>query len=53
MKYRVAPLRNIPSDKWLEKVWGDPDRPGAPFVIRIHNNTGYVVLPLEGGETDG
>jgi hypothetical protein len=29
----------------VERVWGDPDKPGAPFVIRIHNDAGYVVLP--------
>jgi hypothetical protein len=29
----------------VEKVWGNPDVPGMPFVIRIHNDAGYIVLP--------
>ena len=41
----VAPLTNIPSEQWIEKVVGDMDRPGEPFVIRIHHDAGYVVLP--------
>src|SRR5262245_30533112 len=45
MKRNVVPPRKIPPGQWVEKVWGDPDKPGAPFVIRIHNDAGYVVLP--------
>ena len=41
----VVPLNKIPSEQWIEKVWGDPDQPGQLFVIRIHNDAGYVVLP--------
>jgi hypothetical protein len=41
----VVPLHKIPSEQWVEKVWGDPSKPGEPFVIRIHNDAGYVVLP--------
>lgn len=41
----VVPLHKIPSEQWVEKVWGDPDRPGSAFVIRIHNDAGYIVLP--------
>jgi hypothetical protein len=41
----VAPLTNIPSEQWIEKVVGDMDKPGQPFVIRIHHDAGYVVLP--------
>ena len=41
----VVPLSKIPSDKWIEKVSGDMDKPGFPFVIRIHHDAGYVVLP--------
>ncbi len=41
----VVPLNKIPSEQWVEKVWGDPDKSGAAFVIRIHNGAGYVVLP--------
>jgi hypothetical protein len=41
----VAPLSEIPSEQWIEKVIGDMDKPGQPFVIRIHHDAGYVVLP--------
>jgi hypothetical protein len=44
-RHSVVPLHKIPSEKWVERVWGDPSRPGEPFVIRIHNDAGYVVLP--------
>ena len=41
----VAPLAKIPSEQWIEKIVGDMDKPGQPFVIRIHHDAGYVVLP--------
>ena len=41
----VVPLHKIPSEQWIEKVVGDMDKPGQPFVIRIHHDAGYVVLP--------
>jgi hypothetical protein len=41
----VVPLNRIPSEQWIEKVSGDMDKPGLPFVIRIHHDAGYVVLP--------
>jgi hypothetical protein len=41
----VVPLNRIASDQWIEKVSGDMDKPGLPFVIRIHHDAGYVVLP--------
>jgi hypothetical protein len=41
----VVPLHKFAPGQWVEKVWGDPDKPGAPFVIRIHNDAGYIVLP--------
>ena len=41
----VAPLTKIPSEKWIERIVGDMDKPGQPFVIRIHHDAGYVVLP--------
>lgn len=41
----VVPLHVIPSGQWIEKVVGDMDKPGQPFVIRIHHDPGYVVLP--------
>jgi hypothetical protein len=41
----VVPLHVIPSTQWIEKVVGDMDNSGQPFVIRIHHDAGYVVLP--------
>ena len=41
----VMPLHKIPPGQWIEKVVGDMDKPGQPFVIRIHHDAGYVVLP--------
>ena len=41
----VTPLHKIPPGQWIEKVEGDMDKPGQPFVIRIHHDAGYVVLP--------
>jgi hypothetical protein len=41
----VVPLHAIPSEQWVEKVWGDSSKAGEPFVIRIHNDAGYIVLP--------
>src|SRR6476619_6301101 len=41
----VVPLHKIPSEQWIEKVSGDMDKPGLPFVIRIHHDAGYIVFP--------
>ena len=41
----VVPLHKLPPGQAVERVWGDPDKPGAPFVIRIHSDAGYVILP--------
>lgn len=43
--HRVVPLNKIAPGQWVEKVWGDYSRPGEPFVLRIHNDAGYIVLP--------
>jgi hypothetical protein len=40
----VAPLTDAPADG-IEKVWGDPAKPGEPFVIRIHREAGHIVFP--------
>jgi hypothetical protein len=40
----VVPLKETPSDG-IERVWGDPATPGAPFVIRIHRDAGHIALP--------
>jgi hypothetical protein len=31
--------------QWVEKLWGDPQKPGEVFAIRIHNDAGYLFLP--------
>ena len=41
----VVPLHVIPSSQWIETVVGNMDEPGQPFVIRIHHDAGYVVMP--------
>lgn len=40
----VVPLHEM-HGQVKETIWGDPDREGSPFVIRIHADAGYVVLP--------
>lgn len=30
---------------WVERVRGDPDMPAEPFVVRIHSDAGYIILP--------
>ena len=41
----VVPLHAPRPGQWVERVWGDPDTPGEPFVIRIHADAGYIILP--------
>jgi hypothetical protein len=43
--HRVVPLTKIASDQWIEVLSGDPAVKGAPYVIRIHNDANYIVLP--------
>lgn len=43
--HSVVPLHTMAPGQWVEKVWGDPAKAGEPFVIRIHNDAGYIVLP--------
>ena len=43
--HSVVLLNTFAPGQWVEKVWGDPGKPGEPFVIRIHNDAGYLVLP--------
>jgi hypothetical protein len=45
LRHGVVPLHTMPSAQWVEKVWGDSNKAGEPFVIRIHNDAGYIVLP--------
>jgi hypothetical protein len=44
----VVPLKKfskLDMDKRFEKVSGDPAKAGAPFVIRIHAEAGYIIMP--------
>lgn len=41
----VVPLHKMKAGQWVEKVWGDPEKPGEVFAIRIHNDAGYLVMP--------
>jgi hypothetical protein len=44
----VVPLKTfskLATDKRVETVSGDPAKTGAPFVIRIHAEAGYVIMP--------
>ena len=44
----VVPLKHssiVTMDKRVEAVRGDRTKPGEPFVIRIHAEAGYIVMP--------
>jgi len=41
----VVPLKKMPAEQRSEKVSGDPKIPGAPFVIRLHREAGYIIMP--------
>ena len=41
----VVPLKKLPKDLRFETVSGDPSKSGAPFVIRIHAEAGYIIMP--------
>src|SRR6188472_874115 len=43
--HHVVPLNTMKPGQWVEKVWGDPTTPGEPFVLRIHQDAGYITLP--------
>jgi len=43
--HAVVPLHTFAPGQWVERVSGDPTKAGEPFVIRIHNDAGYIVLP--------
>jgi hypothetical protein len=45
----VVPLKKfskLSMDKRYETVAGDPAKVGAPFVIRIHAEAGYIIIVL-------
>jgi len=41
----VVPLRPFSPDHRFEKVSGDHTKPGVPFVIRIHAEAGFIIMP--------
>jgi hypothetical protein len=41
----VVPLKKFPLDQRFETVSGDPAKSGAPCVIRIHAEAGYIIMP--------
>jgi len=44
----VVPLKAVSKldmDKRFERVSGDPAKAGLPFVIRIHAEAGYIIMP--------
>ncbi len=48
VEHHVVPLKalaRLATDKRLETVSGDPSIAGAPFVVRIHAEAGYIIMP--------
>lgn len=48
LESHVVPLKHssiVTLDKRVEAVRGDRTKPGEPFVIRIHAEAGYIVMP--------
>lgn len=41
----ILPLGKMASDPGFEVLLGDPGKVGAPYVVRIHTDAGYVVMP--------
>ena len=41
----VVTLKKLPGDQRSERVVGDPAISGAPFVIRLHREAGYIIMP--------
>ena len=41
----VVPPHKPRPGQWVERVRGDTDKPGEPFVIRIDADAGYIILP--------
>ena len=42
---QVVPLKKFPRDQRFQTVSGDPTKPGVIYVIRIHSEAGYIVMP--------
>jgi hypothetical protein len=41
----LKPFTVVASDKRIEAIHGDRTKPGEPFVIRIHAEAGFVIMP--------
>jgi hypothetical protein len=41
----IVPLKKFPRDHRFETVSGDPTKSGALYVIRIHSEVGYIIMP--------
>jgi hypothetical protein len=41
----VVPLKAFARDQRFETVSGDPTKPGAIYVIRIHSEAGFITMP--------
>ena len=41
----VVPLKKFSAEHRFETVSGDPAKSGEPFVIRIHAEAGYIIMP--------
>jgi hypothetical protein len=42
--FHVVPLKKFSPEHRFETVSGDASAPGAPFVIRIHAEAGYIIM---------
>jgi hypothetical protein len=43
--HTVYPLTRFQPGQWVEKVSGDFTKPGEAFVLRIHQDAGYITFP--------
>lgn len=41
----VVPLKRLPGSQRSETVSGDPLKSGAPYVLRLHREAGYIIMP--------
>jgi hypothetical protein len=41
----VVPLEKFPRDQRSETVSGDPTKSGALYVLRLHREAGYIIMP--------
>jgi hypothetical protein len=41
----VVPLKKLPKNQRFETVSGNPTKSGALYVIRLHREAGYIIMP--------